>query len=93
MLWSGALTGCVCHAGNVSLTCVFTASQPGLPLAVYLAPSLIGALLLCIAIPLAFVYWRRLAADLASYKQMWHKRRSANELCLLPSHCCITGPT
>ena len=73
-------------AGYVSMTCNFVAQIPSVPLAVYLAPSLIGAVLLCIALPLAFIYWRRLASDVANYKQMWHKRRYHVSLGLCQSH-------
>ena len=75
-----------CDAGNVSMTCVLDASTAGVPLAVYLAPSVLGALLVCIVLPLAFVYWRRLAGDVANYKQIWHKRRYLCMPCLQPIH-------
>ena len=45
------------------------------PLASFLVPAVVGGLLLVLAVPLAFIYWRRLAGDLATYKQIWHKRR------------------
>ena len=45
------------------------------PLASFIVPSVVGGLLLALALPLAFIYWRRLAGDLATYKQIWHKRR------------------
>ncbi len=65
-----------CLAGTVSMTCVSSSNQQqAVPLAVYLAPTLIGGVgILAIAL-LAFLYWRRLAGDVANYKQLWHKRR------------------
>ena len=60
------------------MTCVYTTMpyySSGVPLAAYLAPSLIGAFLLIIFLPLAFLYWRRVIDDVANYKQIWHKRR------------------
>ena len=65
-----------CLAGNVSMTCVLdTQGQQTLPVALYVAPSVVGFLLLFVVVPLAFLYWRRLAGDLATYKQTWNKRR------------------
>lgn len=65
----------MCLTGNVSMTCIFKDPPNDSHLAAYLVPSVVGALLLCLAVPLAFIYWRRLAGDLATYKQIWHKRR------------------
>ena len=66
-----------CLAGTVSMTCVSSSSQQqsSVPLAVYLAPTLIGGVAILAIALLAFLYWRRLAGDVASYKQLWHKRR------------------
>ncbi len=65
-----------CHAGTVSMTCVSSKYlQQTVPLAVYLAPTLIGSLAILAVILVAFLYWRRLAGDVANYKQLWHKRR------------------
>ncbi|DBA91536.1 TPA: hypothetical protein ACH3X1_003159 [Trebouxia sp. C0004] len=62
--------------GTVSMTCVSSEFlQQAVPLAVYLAPTLIGSLAALAVILVAFLYWRRLAGDVASYKQLWHKRR------------------
>lgn len=52
------------------------------PLVSFIVPSVVGGLLLAIALPLAFIYWRRLAGDLATYKQIWHKRRYLSAWCL-----------
>ena len=58
------------------MTCISSQMSPGhVPLASFIVPSVVGGLLLAFAIPLAFIYWRRLAGDLATYKQIWHKRR------------------
>lgn len=57
------------------MTCVLDGAIPALPIAIYVVPSVIGAVMLCMVLLLGFVYWRRLASDVANYKQMWHKRR------------------
>lgn len=58
------------------MTCdAATVTTPTLPLAVYLAPSIVGFVLLAVILPLAFFYWRKMAGDVANYKQIWHKRR------------------
>ena len=49
--------------------------QQAVPLAVYLAPTLVGGVAFLAVILVAFLYWRRLAGDVANYKQLWHKRR------------------
>ena len=65
-----------CLAGTVSMTCVSSKYvQQAVPLAVYLAPTLIGSVAFLAVILVAFLYWRRLAGDVANYKQLWHKRR------------------
>ncbi len=83
------------------MTCVAnTVTDITVPLAVYLAPSIIGFLLLVVALPLSFLYWRRLATDVANYKQMWHKRRwpiciaLLTPLCsaLFLCHCSVSLP-
>ncbi len=53
-----------CLAGTVSMTCVSSSNQQqAVPLAVYLAPTLIGGVgILAIAL-LAFLYWRRLVTS------------------------------
>ena len=74
------------------MTCVPARSRgDDVPLASFLVPSVFGGLLLFFAITLAFIYWRRLAGDLASYKQIWHKRRylSGWRLAQIP-HFCAT---
>ena len=73
-----------CNAGNVSMTCAAdTQGPPALPLSVFLAPSIIGFLLLLTVIFVFGFYWRRLATDVATYKQSWHKRRLVLLLLLL----------
>lgn len=59
------------------MTCILKAQSlhDSVSLAAYLVPGVVGALLLSLALPLVFIYWRRLAGDLATYKQIWHKRR------------------
>lgn len=58
------------------MTCISSQLSPDrVPLVGLIVPSVVGGLLLAIAVPLAFIYWRRLAGDLANYKQIWHKRR------------------
>ncbi len=58
------------------MTCVSSKyQQQAVPLAAYLAPTLIGSVAILAVILVAFLYWRRLAGDVANYKQLWHKRR------------------
>ena len=58
------------------MTCTSSQIRPDhVPLASFLVPAVVGGLLLVLAVPLGFIYWRRLAGDLATYKQIWHKRR------------------
>ena len=85
----------MCIVGNVSMQCILSQMPNHVPLASFIVPSVVGGLLLAIAVPLAFIYWRRLAGDLATYKQIWHKRRylSAYFTCWLlmsPVRCYVS---
>ena len=66
-------------AGNVTMTCVASKVDPqnGAPLAAILPPSIIGFLGLVFLVIFGLLYWRKMIADVATYKQNWHKRRFA----------------
>lgn len=64
------------------MTCVASAQtfyDQGTNLAAILGPVLGGFFLVVVAMIIALLYWRKLIADLATYKQNWNKRRSDNQ--------------
>ena len=61
------------------MTCVDTTLEGAAPqfnLAVVLGPVLAFGVLVIIGLVIALLYWRKLIADVATYKQTWNKRRS-----------------
>lgn len=74
------MTDCLKCAGYVSMTCVDTTQDfenNPLNLVPILGPVLAFGVLLLIGLVVALLYWRKLIADVANYKQTWTKRRSA----------------